>query len=301
MSLALSCHPSIAVVHDLAAPWHYPFMRHALMAGTAVAVMSALVGWFVVVRQEAYAAHSLAMVAFPGATVAASLGIAPVLGYFGFAVAGAGVIAAAGSGPSSRTHQGHSAAVATVQVAALALGLLIASLYQGFLANTTSFLFGSFLGISATEAALLVVVAAAVVVALAAMGRPLLFASVEPSAAGGAGVPVGTVRVAFLVLVAVAVAAASQFTGVLLVFSLLVTPPAIAQALTCRPAVSLATGVVVGVALVWAGLGTAFYTDRPAGFWIASLGFAAYVVVRAGGALRAVTVRRRRGQPCPSH
>jgi zinc/manganese transport system permease protein len=300
MTLALSGHASFAVVHHLAAPWRYPFMRHALVAGTAVAVMSALVGWFVVVRQEAYAAHSLAMVAFPGATVAASLGIAPVLGYFGFAVAGAGVIAAVGSGPTSRTHQGHSAAVATVQVTALALGLLIASLSQGFLANTTSFLFGSFLGISATEAALLVVVAAAVVVALAALGRPLLFASVEPSAAGGAGVPVGAVRLAFLVLVAVAVAATSQFTGVLLVFSLVVTPPAIAQALTCRPAVSMATGVAVSMALVWAGLGAAFYTDRPAGFWIASLGFAAYVAVRAGSALRAVTVRRRRGRPCPS-
>jgi len=298
MNLAGPCQVNLAVVHDLAAPWRYPFMRHALVAGTAVAVMSALVGWFVVVRQEAYAAHSLAMVAFPGATVAASLSIAPIVGYFGFAVAGAGVIAALGSGPPSRAHHGHSAAVATVQAAALALGLLIASLYQGFLANTTSFLFGSFLGISATEASLLVVVAAIVVGALAAMGRRLLFASVEPAAAGGAGVPVGTVRVAFLVLVAVAVAAASQFTGVLLVFALLVTPPAIAQAVTCRPGASLALGVVVGVALVWAGLGAAFYTDRPAGFWIASLGFAAYVAVRGAGALRGVASRRRRGRSC---
>jgi len=268
-------------------------MRHALVAGTAVAVMGALVGWFVVVRQEAYAAHSLAMVAFPGATIAASLGIAPIVGYFGFAVAGAGVIAGLGSGTASRNDRGHSATVATVQTAALALGLLVASLYQGFLANTTSFLFGSFLGISATEAAVLVVGAGITVVALAAMGRPLAFASVDPAVAAGAGVPVGGLRVGFLVLMAVAVAAASQFTGVLLVFSLLVTPPAIAQALTCRPARSLAVGVAVGVTLVWAGLGAAFYTDRPAGFWIASLGFAAYVAVRVG-ALGAASIRRRR-------
>jgi len=274
--------------------WRYPFMRHALVAGTAVAVMGALVGWFVVLRQEAYAAHSLAMVAFPGATAAAYLGIAPLVGYFGFAVAGAGAIAALAPGPVSGSFRGHSASVGSVQAAALALGLLFASLYRGFLANVTSFLFGSFLGISSTEATLLVIVAGATVVVLAALGRPLLFASVEPAVAGGAGVPVRRVGVGFLVLVAVAVAAASQFTGVLLVFSLLITPPAIAQAVTARPFRSLVLSVAVGVAVVWAGLGAAFYTDRPAGFWITTVGFATYVVVRAGGA---VVAARRRHRP----
>jgi len=280
-------------LHDVSVLWRYPFMRHALVAGTAVAVMGALVGWFVVLRQEAYAAHSLAMVAFPGATAAAYLGVAPLIGYFGFAVAGAAAIAALAPGPTSGSYRGHSATVGSVQAAALALGLLFASLYRGFLANVTSFLFGSFLGISATEATLLVVVAGVTVLALAVLGRPLLFASVEPAVAGGAGVPVRGVGVGFLVLLAVAVAAASQFTGVLLVFSLLITPPAIAQAVTVRPVRSMMLSVVVGIVVVWVGLGAAFYTDRPAGFWITTTGFAMYVVVRAGGAV-AVARRRRR-------
>ncbi len=275
---------SLNLLHDLSVLWRYPFMRHALVAGTAVAVMGALVGWFVVLRQEAYAAHSLAMVAFPGATAAAYLGIAPLVGYFGFAVAGAGAIAALAPGPTTGTYRGHSAAVGSVQAAALALGLLFASLYRGFLANITSFLFGSFLGISVTEATLLVIVAGVALVVLAALGRPLLFASVEPAVAGGAGVPVRGLGLTFLVLVAVAVAAASQFTGVLLVFSLLITPPAIAQVVTARPARSLILSVVVGVAVVWTGLGAAFYTDRPAGFWITTIGFGMYVVVRAARA-----------------
>jgi len=269
-------------------------MRHALVAGTAVAVMGALVGWFVVLRQEAYAAHSLAMVAFPGATAAAYLGIAPLMGYFGFAVAGAGAIAALGPGPGAGSYRGHSAAIGSVQAAALALGLLFASLYRGFLANITSFLFGSFLGISATEATVLVIVAGAAVLVLAALGRPLLFASVQPAVAGGAGIPVRGLGVVFLVLVAVAVAMASQFTGVLLVFSVLVTPPAIAQVLSARPAWSLVLSVVVGVAVVWAGLGAAFYTDRPAGFWITTIGFGIYVVVRVADAAADARRRHRR-------
>ncbi len=285
---------SLNLLHDLSVLWRYPFMRHALVAGSAVAVMGALVGWFVVLRQEAYAAHSLAMVAFPGATAAAYLGIAPLIGYFGFAVAGAGAIAALSPGPASGTYRGHSASVASVQAAALALGLLFASLYQGFLANITSFLFGSFLGISATEATILLIVSGVALVVLAVLGRPLLFASVEPAVAGGAGVPVRGLGVTFLVLVGVAVATASQFTGVLLVFSLLITPPAIAHAVTARPFRSLVLSVVVGVTVVWTGLGAAFYTDRPAGFWITTIGFAMYVMVRV---VRWAAGARRRHRP----
>jgi zinc/manganese transport system permease protein len=274
--------------HDLQVLWSYPFMRHALVAGTAVAVMGAVVGWFVVMRKEAYATHSLAMVAFPGATAAALAGLAPVAGYFAAAVLGAGAMAAldTGAGAAPGPHRRHSAVVGTVQAAALALGLLFASLYRGFLANVTSFLFGSFLGISATEATVLVVVAVAVLAAVAFLGRPLLFASVDPAVAAGAGLPVRALGAAFLVLVAVAVAGASQFTGVLLVFSLVITPPATAQVLTARPGRSVAASVAIGVTIVWAGLGAAFFTDRPAGFWITTIGFAGYLAARIGSAIR---------------
>ncbi|MCA1656885.1 MAG: metal ABC transporter permease, partial [Actinobacteria bacterium] len=109
-----------------------------------------------------------------------------------------------------------------------------------------------------------------------------------------AGVPVRRLGVTFLVLAAVAVAATSQFTGVLLVFSLLVTPPAVAQAVTARPARSLVLSAVVGVVVVWAGLGAAFYTDRPAGFWITTVGFGIYVAVRAAGVVGLIPRRRPR-------
>jgi len=77
------------------------------------------------------------------------------------------------------------------------------------------------------------------------------------------------------------------------VFSLLITPPAIAQAVTARPARSFVLSAVIGVTVVWTGLGAAFYTDRPAGFWITTIGFAMYVVVRLVRAGAAAHRRRR--------
>jgi zinc/manganese transport system permease protein len=279
-------------VHDLSVLWRYPFMRHAFVAGTAVAVMCGVVGWFVVLRREAYAAHSLAMVAFPGATGAAFLGLAPVAGYF--AASGAGAVALwwfgrAGGGESVPRH---SAAIGSVQAVALGLGLLFATLYAGFLSNVTTFLFGSFLGVTAMQAALLVVVAVGAVGAVVALGRPLLFASVEPAVATAAGVPIRPLGAGFLLLLAVAVAGASQFTGVLLVFALLVAPAAAAQALSTRPVVSMGLAVLFAIASTWAGLAAAFFSDRPVGFWITTLGFVFYVAAQ----LFRVAAERRGGR-----
>jgi zinc/manganese transport system permease protein len=283
------------LVHDVEVLWQYPFMRHALLAGTAVAVMSACVGWFVVLRHQAYAAHSLAMVAFPGATGAALLGLPAVPGYLLATAVGATVMALL----EGRSRQGlgrfrsESAVIGSVQAVALGLGLLFASLYGGFLADVPSFLFGSFLGVSAGETTVVAVVSLATLTLLALGGRPLLFATVDPGVAAAAGVPVGGLSAAFLALVGLAVAGASQFTGVLLVFALLVTPAATAQVVTARPGRSLATAVILGVAVVWAGLATAFFADGPVGFWFTTLGFGAYLVARAGRAA-AGTARRRR-------
>jgi zinc/manganese transport system permease protein len=259
-------------------------MRNAFVAGGAVAVMCGVVGWFVVLRREAYAAHSLAMVAFPGATAAAYLGMAPLVGYFTGGVVGALAMTWLGRTGARGQARRHSAAVGSVQAAALAVGLLFASLYHGFLTNVTAFLFGSFLGVSSAQATVLVALAALSLVVMAVVGRPLFFATVDPAVAAAAGVPVGLLGGGFLVLLAVAVAEASQFTGVLLVFSLLVAPAATAQALSTRPAVSLVLAVNIAVASAWVGLGAAYFTDRPVGFWITSIGFVTYVAARTARA-----------------
>ena len=277
--------------HDLHLLLQYPFMRNAFVAGAVAALMCGAVGWFAVLRGETYAAHTLATVAFPGAGGAVYLGFAPLLGYFGFAVAGAGLIAWL-SPPGSGQGERHSATVGAVQAMALALGFWFVSLYRGFLSGLSGFLFGSFLGVTRDDVIVLGLTAIVALALLAALGRPLLFASVDPRVAEAAGVPVRAVSLLFLILLGCAVAEASQFTGVLLVLALIVVPAATASAVTARPALGLALSVGLALGTVWAGLAAAYFTNRPVGFWVTSVGFAGYVLARAAAAARNRSGRR---------
>jgi zinc/manganese transport system permease protein len=130
----------------------------------------------------------------------------------------------------------------------------------------------------------LTAVAVTVVAVLAVISRPLLFASVDPEVAGSRGVPVAWLSGAFLVLLGVAVAATSQVTGPLLVFALLVMPAASAQAITRRPLASLLLTVAIGLAVVWLGLGAAYFSVYPPGFFIGAVSFAGYLLARLIGA-----------------
>jgi len=259
----------------------FSFMRHAFLAGAVAALMCGAIGWFAVLRGETYAAHTLATVAFPGASGAAYLGMAPLVGYFGFALAGAALIAWLSPSSAGRQER-HSATVGAVQAVALALGFWFVSLYRGFLGNLSGFLFGSFLGVTRDDVLVLTATAAVALAALAFIGRPLLFASVDPRVAEAAGVPVRGVSFLYLMLLGCAVAEASQFTGVLLVLALVVVPAATASLVTARPSAGLALSVGLAVATVWSGLAAAYVTDRPVGFWVTTIGFAGYVAVLAG-------------------
>jgi zinc/manganese transport system permease protein len=267
------------VVHDLGELLEYHFMINALLAGSVVAVMAGLVGWLMVLRGEAFAGHTLSMMAFPGAAAAALVGVPGAWGYFLFCGAGAGAIARiSGSGRFSWSEQ--SAGIGAVQALALALGFLFVSLYGGVLGDLESLLFGDLLGVSDGQVLVLAAVAVVALAALAALARPLLFASVDPGVAAARGVPVRLLSLAFLLLLGLAVGATSQITGVLLVFALLVAPAASAQALTARPLASLALTVALGLLVVWLGLGIAYFSIYPAGFFVATVAFAVYALAR---------------------
>lgn len=257
----------------------YHFMVNALVAGAAVAVTAGLIGWFMVLRRQAFAGHTLSVIAFPGAAGAALAGLPLAFGYFGACVTGAAALA----GFSTRRSGGRSresAATGTLQAFALGLGFLFVGLYHGLLNGVSAMLFGTFLGVSDGERTTLIAVAAATLLVLAVVGRPLLFASVDADVASASGVPVGLLSFGFLLLLGTAVAATSQITGVLLVFALLVAPPAAALELTSRPLPALALSVGIGVAVTWLGLALAYYSIYPAGFYITSLAFTAYIAAR---------------------
>jgi zinc/manganese transport system permease protein len=256
----------------------FHFMVNAFRAGTIVAVVTALIGWFVVLRQQSFVGHTLAIVSFPGAAGAVLIGISAAWGYFGFCVAAALLIAAAPR--ARRGYSEESAVIGTVQAFALACGFLFVSLYQGLLEGTNSLLFGSFLGITDGQVRTLLWVGLATIVVLAVIARPLLFASIDPDVAAARGVPVRALSVVFLVVLALAVAEASQITGALLVFALLVVPAATAQAISARPVVSAALSVGFAVLTTWLGLAIAYFTDYPIGFTVTTVAFAGYLGVR---------------------
>lgn len=272
----------------------FHFMVDALLAGTIVAVLGALVGWLTVLRREAFVGHTLSVMAFPGAAAAALAGVSRVLGFYAFCLAGALAIAALprrSRGLSARPPE-WSAGVGSTQALALALGFLFVSLYGGVLGDLESLLFGNLLGISDGQVLALGLVALAVLAALAGLARPLLFASADPDVAGARGLPVGLLSAGFTLVLGLTVAATSQVTGPMLVFALLVMPAATAQAITTRPAVSLALSVAIGLFVVWLGLGVAYFSPYPPSFWVTAFAFAAYVLARVGlGARRARVVR----------
>jgi len=268
------------LVGDLEQLTEFPFMVQALEAGTIVAVLAGAIGWFMVLRRQAFAGHTLSVIAFPGAAGVTLAGLPLALGYFGACALGAVAIAAV-SRPTPGAHRGgESAAIGTVQAFGLGLGFLFVTLYSGQLGEIESLLFGTFLGITAAQVQTLLWVAVVALAALAAIGRPLLFASVDGGVARATGVPVGLLSFAFLLLLGLAVAATAQIVGALLVFALLVTPAATAQQLTARPARGLALSVALALLVTWLGLAIAYFSPYPVGFWVTSLSFGVYAGVR---------------------
>lgn len=271
-------HISFDLLFDLRELLAYPFMVDALQAGTLVAVMAAVVGWFMVLRRETFAGHTLSVMAFPGAGAAALASLPLSLGYFAFCSAGALVIA--GTAKAGRDEAQRSAVIGTVQAVALAIGFLLLSLYGGVLENLESLLFGSIFGVTEAQVQTLLIVTLAVLLVLVAVGRPLLFASIDEGLARAGRVPTGALSVAFLLMLGLAVAATAQITGVLLVFALLAGPAATARQLTPRIGWGLALSVVIGLLTVWLGLSLSYFTNYPAGFFVTTIAIVLYTCAR---------------------
>jgi zinc/manganese transport system permease protein len=267
----------VSDVHQLLA---YQFMVNALQAAGIVAVTAAVVGWFMVLRAETFAGHTLSMMAFPGAAAAALAGLPLAWGYFGFCGVGALVIAGSARGGRPRNLGRQSAVVGMVGAGALAVGYLLLSFYGGVLESLEALLFGSIFATTRGEVLTLAIVGACAVTFLVVVARPLFFASVDGTLATASRVPVGVLSASFLFVLGLAVAATAQITGVLLVFALLLAPAAIARELTPRIGLGLALSVLLGLVIAWVGLGLSYFTDDPAGFFVTSVALVLFAAAR---------------------
>ena len=270
---------SLDLIADLRQLLTYQFMVNALEAGTIVAVLAAVVGWYMVLRRQTFAGHTLSVMAFPGATGAALAGLPTSLGYY--LACGAAALAIGGTRSSrARGYGAETATIGAIQAVGLAAGYLFLQLNQAVLGGPETLLFGTFLGVSSGQVLVLLAVAVTTLTLIALVSRPLLFATLDPQVALARGVPVRLLDGGFLLLLGLAVAATSQITGILLVFALLVAPAATAQLITMRPLPGLALSVVFAVLIAWLGLGTAYFSPYPVGFFTTTFAFGLYVIVR---------------------
>ncbi len=259
-------------------PLQYDFMRNAYVAGTIVAIVSGIVGFFVVLRGLSFAAHALSHIGFAGATAAVVLGVEPLFGLLAFTVA-AGLT----MGRLGERLRGRDVAIGIVLAFSLGLGALFLSLYTRYATQAYNILFGTILGVSQADVVISLALGLVVVGTLAVLFRPLLFASIEPEVAAARGVPVQALSTVFFVVVAVAVAEAVQVVGVLLIFTLLVAPAATAGYLARRPSWAIAIGTALAIVETWLGISMAYYTQYPVSFYIATLGFLFYLLARLAG------------------
>lgn len=259
----------------------YDFMLRAFAGSGAVALVAGIVGYFLVLRGQTFAGHALSHVGFAGATGAALFGLSPLGGMLAFTLA-AGVA----MGLLGEKLSGRDVAIGIVLALALAIGLLFLSLYASNAAQATALLFGNVLAVSPRTLTMLLVLAVLTLAALAIISRPLLFSTLQPELAEARGVSARLVGTLFLGVVALAVAQSVQIVGVLLVFTLMVAPPAAAQLITSHLGRGVALSAAMAVVLAWLGIAVAYYTDWPPSFCITALAALAYVA--------ALALRRRR-------
>jgi zinc/manganese transport system permease protein len=273
------------ILDDLQSMWQYDFMRHAFEAGTIVAIIAGIIGYFIVLRRSSFAAHALSHIGFAGAAGAVLLGVNPIIGLLVFTSGGGFAIAMLGRKAASRDVQ-----IGNVLAFMLGLGVLFISLYSGYATEAYSLLFGEILGISSADVLVTLIAALVLLVAVGVLYRPLLFTSLDEDVAEAKGISIFWIGVAFMLLVAIATSIAVQVVGVLLIFALMVTPAAVAQRIARRPAQGIVISVVIALVATWFGLFISFYLPYPVSFFITSATFAVYLVVRAVQAIHSRTL-----------
>jgi zinc/manganese transport system permease protein len=251
----------------------YDFMRHAFAAAGIVAVLAGLVGYFLVLRGQAFAGHALSHVGFAGATGAVLLGVSPLMGMLGVTVLGGVLMGALGEKLAQRD-----IAIGVILTLSLGLGLLFLHFFTAYATAATALLFGDVLGVDLSTIYELALLAALCLAVLGLISRPLLFASLSPELAEAKGVNLRVLGLVFLGLVGLTTAASAQIVGVLLVFALMVGPAATAQRLTTRIVPGLLLAATLALTQAWSGIALSYLTDWPASFWIATLSGGVYLL-----------------------
>jgi zinc/manganese transport system permease protein len=251
------------------------FMTNAWEIGSIVAVVAGVVGFFVVLRGSAFPAHAIPNGAFAGAAGANLIGVNPLLGLGVFSL-----LAALGIGSLGRRGR-PDVATALALVVMLALGAAFLSQSTEYEPEIFSLLFGEILGVSTGQIVPVALLGLACILAVGLLYRRLLLTSIAPDIAAARGIRPHRIDMAFLAVVAAATTMTVPVVGALLIFTLMIGPPAAARCLSDRPGRALLGSVALALATVWTAIACSFETNWPVGFFVGTASALCYGVARA--------------------
>lgn len=269
-----------------------PAVHTALVVGGVVAIVSAFVGTFTVMRGQSFAGHSLADIGTAGGSGAFLVGVPSVYGFLAINLAAAAVMDLIGV----RSPRGRDLATGIVLGAALGLAALL--LYEGTISTSTtgatvSVLFGSIFTLQGSMVPLVAVLSVLAVGVMVILYRPLLLSSVSAELAAARGIPVRLVAVAYLLALAVGVSLSAITIGAILSTALLIGPSASALRLVKRVGDAIALAAIIAVAAVWLGVLLAYDSVSwsggqgwPVSFFIVAILFTFYLLAQLIARLR---------------
>jgi zinc/manganese transport system permease protein len=262
-----------------------PLVRNSLVAGAILGVLGGVVGIVVMARDLPFAVHGISELSFAGAAGALLFGYSVVTGAFV-----GSLIAAALLGMLGMQARDRNSVIGVIMPFGLGLGILFLSVYEGRTANKFGLLTGQIVAVDSTSLRTLAVTTIVVLAAMAAIWRPLMFASVDSEVAAARGVPVRLLGPLFMLLLGLAVALSVQVVGALLVLALLCVPAAAAIQVTASALWTPVLSVLFALTATVGGIFLAVGTAIPISPYITTISFAIYVGCRLLG-----WVRGRRG------
>lgn len=252
----------------------YTFMQYAFIAGTIIAIICGIISFFVIIRRLSFASHALGHISLTGASGAVLLNLSAMTGQLII-----NLIAGILMGAFGDKIKKNDIAIGIVLTFFLGLGTYFLFLYQsGYSGSVMSILVGNILTVTIEQIYMLLALAIFTIILLAIIARPLFISSIDPIFAESKKVPNKLISILLFVCIAITVSMACQVVGILLVFSLLIGPAAIATQWVDGFYKPIFLSTTISTITVWAGIVAAYYIDIPVSFFITSTICALYLI-----------------------
>lgn len=250
----------------------FEFMQNAYLAGTLIAIVSGMMGVFVVARNMPFMTHTLSEIGFAGAAFGIFIGWTPLNGMLAFTTVSSIMVGELSGAVESRRES----VISAISGLFIGLGILFLSLSQKNSSYATNILFGSVIGISHQDVIQMAALSILVLVVLLLIFRNLKDDSFDPVGAQTNHIYRNIISIIFLIMLAFNVSVAAQIVGSLLIFVLLTLPASSAKYFAHTVLQMMALAVGFALFGVWVGLYLGYLTNWPVTFFISSIEAAIY-------------------------